>query len=298
MKRISLIIAAALVAYAATGLYFVQPDEQIVVRRFGAILGTPRDPGPHFGLPWGLDTIDRLKPREVKRVTIGERPLASGAVGASPSLYLTGDRNLVNVRATVQYTIHDPTQFLFQFGNVDRLVGASSQTALAEILASEPVDRALTLGKRELGLRLAEKLQALVDRYGVGIAIRSVDIGSIEPPAEVAEAFDKVVSALREREQAINLAESYANLTLAKARGESQQKTDEARAARDKSIRQAQGEAQRFESLLTEYNRSPALTASRLYLETMAQTLPKFRSKLILDSGSDLDLSILREDRR
>ena len=62
-------------------------------------------------------------------------------------------------------------------------------------------------------------------------------------------------------------------------------------------MRRAEGEAERFVSLLTQYELSPELTASRLYLQTMAETLPKFRSKLIIDNQSEMDLSILREEQ-
>ncbi|HEV7222434.1 MAG TPA: FtsH protease activity modulator HflK [Pirellulales bacterium] len=298
MKRFAALAGVILLVYLATGLSFVQPDEQLVVRRFGAMLGAPREPGPRFGLPWGLDRIDRLKPREVKRVTVGPTDAADKAVGGRPAQFLTGDRNLVNVRATVQYTVNDPRRFLFQSGAVDRLVATAAEAALSETLAGEPVDRVLTQGKQELGVRLAERLQALVDRYALGVAVRSVDIGSIEPPAEVADAFDKVVSAQRQREQAVNQARSFANKTLAEAQGAAQRTIDRGSAERDRSVRRAQGEAARFESLLAEYRQSPALTANRLYLEAMAETLPKLRAKLIIDSASDVDLSILREERR
>jgi membrane protease subunit HflK len=298
MKRFAALAGVILLVYLATGLSFVQPDEQLVVRRFGAVLGAPREPGARFGLPWGLDRIDRLKPREVKRVTIGPAEAADKAVGARPAQFLTGDRNLVNVRATVQYTVRDPRRYLLQTGAVDRLVATSGEAALSETLAGEPVDRVLTQGKQELGVRLAERLQTLVDRYALGVTVRSVDIGSIEPPAEVADAFDKVVSAQRQREQAVNQARSFANKTLAEAQGAGRRIVDQGSAEHDRSVRRAQGEAARFESLLAEYRQSPALTASRLYLEAMAETLPKLRSKLIVDSAGDIDLSILREEKR
>jgi membrane protease subunit HflK len=297
MKRWLGLLSVALLAYLATGVYFVQPDEQALIRRFGAVIGAPSEPGPHFGLPWGMDKIDRLKPREVKRVTIGPLDVAADAVGATPSQFMTGDRNLVNVRATIQFTISEPRLYRFQSAETDRLVSAAAEAALTQALAEQPVDLVLTLGKRELGVRLAKALQSLVDSYRLGIAIRSVDIGGVEPPPEVADAFDKVTSALREREQSINQAHSFASRTVAQAQGDSQRILDEGKAHRDRVVQQAQGEAERFESLLAEYRRSPALTATRLYLEAMAQILPKLRSKLIIDSESEVDLSILREER-
>ena len=297
MRRWSWILLVCLLAYAATGLHFVQPDEQVIVRRFGRALEPPRGPGAHFGLPWGLDRIHRIKPREVKRVTIGPLSLGGEAVGANVAQFLTGDRNLVNVRSTIQYTIKDPIHYLFGTASVDPLVAKAGEASLAHVLAGEPVDRALTRGKQELGVLVQNHLQALADRCGLGIMIRSVDIGSVAPPPEVAEAFDKVISALRQRDEQIHQSHSYANRTLAQAQASAQRTRDEAQAYRDRVLRTAEGESGRFEKLLAEYVRAPALTARKLYLETMAEVLPKFRSKLIIDDGSKLDVSILGQGK-
>ena len=112
MKTLKVVAALAVLAYLASGLYFVQPDEQTVVRRFGKVVGQPREPGAHFGLPWGLDRVDRVKPREAKRVTVGLPQVPDGALGTGAAQFLTGDRNLVNVQATVQYTISDSSSDL------------------------------------------------------------------------------------------------------------------------------------------------------------------------------------------
>jgi len=299
VKRIVLLVIVCLLAYLATGLYFVRTDEQVVVRRFGRVLVEPREPGPYFGLPWGLDRIDRVKPSEVKRVTIGPLNLGGEAVGASLSQFLTGDRNLVNVRATVQYTIKEPARdYLFNSTAVDPLVASAGEAAMTRVLAEHSVDHALTLGKREVAILIRERLQESVDQYQLGVTIRSVDIGAVEPPAEVAEAFDKVVGALRQREQRINEADSYRRRTLAQAQADAQRVQDEARSSHDRRVREAEGEAERFDRLLAEYTQSPGLTARRLYLDAMAETLPRFRSKLIVDSGTEIDLSIIRGEGR
>jgi membrane protease subunit HflK len=292
MRRFCLLLACACLAYGATGLYFVQPDEQAVVRRCGRALPTPREPGPHFGLPWGWDRIDRYKPREVKFVMLGPVSLGGAAVGANPAQFLTGDRNLINVRATVQYSIQDPLRYLYQAARTDLVVARLGEAALTEALSREPVDRALTLGKDDLGVLVRGRLQHRVDSTGLGITVRSVDIGSVQPPAEVAEAFDGVVSALRERDQQIYQSQSYANRTLAESQAAAQRVRDVAHGQRDRTLRQAEGEVSRFEKLLAEYERAPALTARRLYLELLSETLAQFRAKLIVDDGSDLDLSI------
>ncbi len=229
-------------------------------------------------------------------MTIGPLNLAGEAIGTSQSQFLTGDRNLVLVRATVQYTIKDPAHYLFRATAVDSLVASAGEAAINIALAGQPVDYAMTLGKRELSIQIAQRLQTFVDVYELGVMVRSVDIGSVDPPPEVAEAFDNVISALRERDRQINLARGYADQTLAQTQADAQRLRDQAQGYRDRRTREAQGEAERFEKLLVQYQRSPALTAQRLYLETIADTLPKLRAKLIMDPEVEMDLSIIREE--
>lgn len=296
MKRFAALIAASLLAYLCTGLYIVQPDEQAVVRRFGKLQQPLREPGLHIGLPAGLDRVDRIKPRAVQQVAIGPVRVGNDAVGVSPAQYLTGDRNLVNVQATVQYRIADPAAYLLVCPQVDQLVAHAGEAVLAQVLAGRSVDHILTEGKQQVALRARDALQWLADHYGIGIAIRSMDIVQVQPPPEVADAFANVTSADRQREQQIHQARSYFDRSRELAVAEGQRMRDEASAYRDQVIRQAEGEADRFEKLLAEYERAPELTSQRLYLEAMADTLPRFRSKLIVDAGSDLDLSILGEE--
>ena len=293
MKRLLAATAICLLLYAATGLCFVEPDELVVVRRFGRVIEPPRGPGAHFGLPWGLDQIDRIKPREIKRVMIGSIPVGRDTVS---NQFLTGDRNLVNIRATVQYAIQDPVQYLFQFSAEETpLVSRLAQSTMADVLCGQPVDRVLTRGKQELGLRIRTRLQEAVEDYGLGLAIRSVDIGVGEPPAEVADAFNEVISALHEKQQNIHDAGSYARRIAASSAAESQRIRNESYAYRLSKVRRAEGEAESFERLLAEYIRRPDLTARRLYLETMAVTLPRFRSKLVVATEAGVDLSIVGE---
>lgn len=292
-RRTVLWLAAA---YALTGVYVVQPDEQAVVRRFGAAQPRLRGPGAQWGWPWPWDRVDRFQPLHVRRITLGGPDTASGVLAPGATQLLTGDRNLVNVRATVQYSVAEPIAYLFAADGLEDTVRVAAEAVLTEALESQAVDRALTLGKRELAAAAADRLQATADRYGLGITIRSVDLGSVEPPPEVAAAFEQVTSALRQREQALNEAQSYSVQVQAEAQGAAQRELDLAKAYRDRIRAQAQGEADRFYSLLAEYRRQKVLTSARLYLETLAEILPRLKSKLLLDDGAAIDLSIFREE--
>jgi membrane protease subunit HflK len=292
-RRLIAVFLLALAAWSLTCVFSVQTDELALIRRCGRLLPEVCEPGLHFGLPWGIDRVERVKPREVRRVLIGGVMLAGEAAGAETPQLLTGDRNLVNVRATVQYVIADPAEFVRQRHVVDRLTATAGEASLGRVVASRPVDQLLTQGRSEAASAVRVDLQLVVERYGLGITIRSVDLGSIEPPPEVADAFAAVVSAQRERDQTINLANSYADQVAAQAKADAQRLVDVAQAESERVAKQATGNADRFHKLLVEYHRSPQLTAWRLYQEALADFLPRLRSKLIVDQGQPLDLTII-----
>src|SRR4051812_19383077 len=89
----------ASLAYLATGLAVIPPDELGVVRRFGAARAEPYGPGLHWGLPWGMDRVDRVKIDQARTITVGARGLQSAPLSRSPDPasddFLTGDLNLV-----------------------------------------------------------------------------------------------------------------------------------------------------------------------------------------------------------
>lgn len=297
-RRLFAVCAILIFAWLCTALFVVQPDELALVRRCGRLLPGVCEPGLHVGLPWGIDRIERVKPREVRRVLVGGMRLVGEAAGSEMPQLLTGDRNLVNVLATVQYVITDPHQFVRQKHVVDRLVATAGESSLGDVMASRPVDQLLTQGKSEAASAVRADLQQVLDKYDLGITVRSVDLGSIEPPPEVAEAFAAVVSAQRERDQTVNQAHSYADQVAAQSKANAQRLTDAARSASDRAVRTAMGDSDRFLRLLEQYRRSPELTGFRLYQEALGEILPRLRSKLIVDHGQQIDLSIFGEESR
>lgn len=292
MKRVLAALTLGTLAWLATGIYFVQPDEIALVRRCGRLIEQPREPGPHLGFPWGIDQVQRIKPREVKRVSIGAITVGGESSGSVSLQYLTGDRNLVNVTATVHYTITSPPDYIRQQSMVDTLVATASEASLAQVLSVQPIDGVLTGGKSEAAASVREALQQALDSYQLGVSVRSVDLVGMQPPPEVADAFADVIAAQREREQSIHQARGYANQTLSQGRADAQRLEDEARAERERKVRDASGQAERFGQLFDEYQRAPALTARRIYLESMSEILARLRSKLIVDSGQPIDISV------
>src|SRR5690606_34230412 len=85
-----------------TSFYTVQPEQQAVVKRFGAVVQIT-DPGLHFKLPFGIDQVQRVASARVLKQEFGFR--TAGDSGnrtqysegdfSSESLMLTGDLNVI-----------------------------------------------------------------------------------------------------------------------------------------------------------------------------------------------------------
>ncbi len=93
----------------------------------------------------------------------------------------------------------------------------------------------------------------------------------VQPPEQVQAAFDDAVKAGQDRERLKNEGQAYANDVIPKARGAASRLMQESEAYRASVVANSEGNAARFRQVLTEYQKAPAVTRDRLYLETMQQ---------------------------
>ena len=133
----------------------------------------------------------------------------------------------------------------------------------------------------------------MIDGYGLGVILSTVNIEQISPPPEAADAFRDVASARADSARIVNEAEGYANDIIPRARGEGQQLIEASLAYKERNINEAQGDASRFTQLAAEYEKNREVTRSRLYLETLEEILPRLK-KTIVDDQGNLDLTIVR----
>lgn len=291
-------LAACLLAWLATGIYFVAPDERGVVRWFGKVNSGAASvsPGVHYALPWPFAEVDTPRTSEVRRVTVGmtlaqRQGVADGditAIAKSPDTdMLTGDVNILKVTLIGQYQVTDPAAYLFGSREPARLVHNTLNAVLIEKLAGMPVDAALTTGKAALQLEVEQAAQAMLDRYACGVQLVSTTLEAIDPPRAIIKAFQDVVSAKKDGERVIESANAESSRTLARARGQSARELALAEGYAEKRVAAARGEAARFNSLLAAYREYPQLYRQRLFLQTMEAILPRMRLYVIDDQDGD-----------
>jgi membrane protease subunit HflK len=303
-KAFWLLAGGVFVLWMLSGIYIVDPDEEGIVLRFGKYHRTV-PPGPHYRVPYPIESVDTPKVTQVQRVEVGFRSLARTG-GGQPQVRavpeeaytLTGDENIVNVQFSVQYRIRDAVEFLFRVTNQAAVVQNAAEAAMREVIGTSEIDSALTDGKLRIQDDATRLLQRILNSYEVGVEVIAVQLQDVHPPQDVIEAFKDVASAREDKIRIINEAEAYRNEILPKARGQAAELLNQAQAYRAARIRAAEGEAGRFEAVLAEYRKARDVTKKRLYYETMEEILSGVEmEKIILPPGTaDRTLPLLPVD--
>ena len=277
------IILLLLVVWIIPGtFYFVEPDEEGVVTRFGKFDRT-NPPGLHFKYPSPIEHAATPKITQVRRAEIGFRTAQGRPTQSVPaeSLMLTGDQNIVDMNLVVQYRIMDSVQYLFNVRRPHKLIRDSAETVIRGITGSKKIDEALTTGKAEIQVLAKDQIQALLDKYKSGLQVVTIQLQAVHPPEQVADSFKDVVRAREDKERMINEAQGYRNAVIPEARGQAAQIVRVAEGYREEKIKRAEGDAKRFLQQYEEYKKAPDITRKRIYLETMEQILPEI-NKVIM----------------
>lgn len=291
---------ALVILYLFSGFYIVGNDEVGVVRLLGKVYLSRVQPGLHYRPPYPFTKLDKVKVRQVRRVTIGIEPVEAIVGRQSSPFYaqfLTGDQNIVNLQAVVHFTVRDPVKFLFASRDPEKTIQCVAESVLAKEIAQTSVDDILTVGKIAVQNRTRSHVQQVLDEvYNLGVTVVAVTVQKVSPPDQVKDAFEVVTKARQNRHQRVLEAQSYANTVIPKARGEAQKILNEAIAYRDKVIAEAEGNANKFLALLAEYRKEKDVTASRLYLEAMEELLPRIKKVIVDPHGGKLDIGMVRRD--
>jgi membrane protease subunit HflK len=227
-----------------------------------------------------------------RRVEIGFRDRASardtGGDVAGESMMLTGDENISDIDFVVLWRISDAGKFLFQIRDPETTVKKVAESAMREIIARTPIQKALTEARGEVETDTKALMQKMLDEYNSGVVVNSVQLLKVDPPAQVVDAFDDVQRARADRERMRNEAETYRNDIVPRARGEAQKLLQDAEAYRLAVTSKAQGEAERFLSVYNAYSQAQDVTQRRMYLETMQEILKGTKKVIVGDKGAPI----------
>jgi membrane protease subunit HflK len=295
-----LVVLGVLGAWGAmpgSGWYRLEPGEAAVVLRLGRHVRTVRQEGIGLKWPTPIETVDIVNVGVSQRIEFGAVDAQEGPKLAETAMQ-TADNNIVLVEFVVQYRIGDPFKSLYRVADLPDVLGDAAQAAMREIVGRNTIDHVLTERRGAVQADAAELLEKILADYEAGVSVEAVELQEVQPPGQVRESFDDVIAANQDRNRKVNEAEGYANEILPRSRAQAGEVEAEAAAYKEEVIAVAHGEADRFLALVMEYEKAPAITRKRLYLETMEAVLPKVEKILIEPGTQVLPYLPLGQDRR
>ena len=287
-KGLSLLLLIVIGFWLITGVYRVNPQQQGIVMRFGEFVRTTQ-PGLHYHLPSPIETVLTPDVTRDNRIEIGYRSFGGAATSRrdvpDESKMITGDENNIDIDFIVFWKIADAGAYLFNIQDPPETVKVAAQSVMRDIIGQTKIQTALTGGRQDIQLKAKIMLQDLLNEYQAGVEIRDVQLLSVDPPAEVIDAFNDVQRARQDRDTLINEAEAFRNDIVPRARGEAAQLISEAEAYESEVVNRAKGDADRFNSIYKSYKLNPDVTESRIYLETMEKVFSNVK-KIIMDKSA------------
>ncbi|MGO4378812.1 FtsH protease activity modulator HflK [Pseudoduganella sp. RAF19] len=288
------VASIAVLVWLASGAFIVQEGQTGVVTTFGKFSHTT-PAGFNWRWPYPFQNDETVNVSQVRTVEVGYRGNVRSKQ-ARESLMLTDDENIIDIQFAVQFKLKDPVAWLYNNRDAEETVRQVAETSIREVVGRSKMDFVLYEGREKVALETQQLMQTILDRYASGVQITNVTMQGVQPPEQVQAAFDDAVKASQDRERQKNEGQAYANDVVPKARGTAFALVQQAEAYRAQTVENATGNADRFKSVLAEYQKAPGVTRDRMYLDTMQQIFAN-TTKVMADSRNGNNLLYLPLDK-
>ncbi len=291
---VGLIVGLVALIWLGSGFFIVQEGQQAVVMSFGRFSHTV-DAGFQWRAPYPFQSHEVVNVTQLRSIDVGSNSVMQ-ATGLRDSSMLTRDENIVDIRFTVQYRLADARQYLFENRSSDEAVLQAAESAVREIVGSSTMDSVLYEQRDAIATDLVKSIQNQLNKLKAGVQVANVNVQSVQAPEQVQAAFDDAFKAGADRERLKNEGQAYANDVIPKAQGTAARLREEAAGYAARVVAQAEGDAQRFKAVLAEYQKAPAVTRDRLYIDTMQQVYSNV-TKVMVDARQGNNMLYLPLDK-
>lgn len=317
---VKVIMIGLLLLFMSSGFFVVGPQEKAIVLRFGVPAGGGDGkllgPGPHWAFPPPIDEVIRIPVGQVMNLnsTVGwyattaameaagnEPPPGDSLRPAIDGYLLTGDENMIHLRATLRYRIAEPgLRYVLDFANASNVVQNAFNNALLFAAARYKVDDALTRDQAGFRETARNRFEQLVARHNLGITEIQIDNMQVIPPRQLKEAFSRVTEAEVRRAKELNDARSYENQTISKARAEAESRKNLGEAERTRLVEFVAAEVERFTNNLPAWRANRDLFTQQRQSEVLRIIYTNVQEKVVAPqrgggAGRELRLQINRE---
>ena len=281
------IIITALVLFlllcVGQSFYQVKEQEQAILTMFGKVIRVDTA-GLYFKVPF----IQQAHLIDMTTHGIGIGYVIKDGQNITvddEGVMITSDFNFVDIDFYLEYKVSDPVA---AFYNTEDPASVMKNMALANIrntVVNYTVDDVITTAKGQIQSEVKEKLQKELADNNIGLTVVNLSVQDAEPPTqEIVQAFKSVETAKQGKETAVNNAKKYKSEELPKAEAAADKIIQDAEAAKQARIAEAEGQVARFNEMYEQYKLQPYITKKRLFYETMEDVLPDL--KVIITDGN------------
>jgi regulator of protease activity HflC (stomatin/prohibitin superfamily) len=261
----ALAFALIFVLFLSTGVFVVQPHQQAAVYHFGKLKPSSiKDPGLHFKFPWPIDKTEIYDVRRAASMQIGYE--SSGTANflwtqrhdIGEYMLLLGNGNeMAAVNLKIIYVISDLYSYIKTCTNAEAVLGAAAYNALMKRTINTTLDSFLNTDRNSLSMSVLDELSRFCETEKLGFSVIQVIIESIHPPVDIADVYQKVVSASVNKTAAITKARTFAETKVIDAARLSRIAVDHARAVQHDRTSDAQKETAVFYAATDAHGISP-----------------------------------------
>ena len=309
------IMVLLVILFFASGFFVVGPQERAVKLRFGKPVGEGNaallGPGAHWSWPYPIDEVVKIPFSQVQEArstvawyavtaeqeaTRNEPPPRETLNPVVDGYVLTGDANIIHVRATLRYRIIDPLSFIFSYTNTPVMITNALDSALYFAAAHFSVDDVLTRNQVAFRERVERRINQVSAEQRLGIEVENVLLSATIPPRQLADRFRAALEAEVRSGRLMNEARSYANESMSRAQGEAATRLGLAQSDRSRLVEAVSAEAQRFSDVLPKYRENPELFRRLWQAEVAQRVFTNAQERIFLPARADGKSRTLRLD--
>jgi membrane protease subunit HflK len=279
--RRGLIGVVVLLVWLGSGFFIVQEGQQAVVTTFGKYSHTV-----DAGFQWRCPTLPGARDGVRDAAALGRGGPQHGGAGHRAARFVDADAGREHRRHPLHGAVPPEATHGFLFENraptrpwcrpPNRPCARSSAAARwTRCCTSSATPSPPTWSSPS---RPARPLKA-------GIVVVNVNVQNVQVPEQVQAAFNDAVKAGADRDRFKNEGQAYASDVIPKAQGTAARLKRRSRGLPARVVAQAEGDAQRFRSVLAEYQKAPAVTRDRLYIDTMQQVYSNVSKVMVTAAG-------------
>ena len=268
-----------LLAFLSPGLTVVDPSSVAYGRMFGKVVWRDLPPGLHYLGPWPIVKIDKWPVRQVKTLE-----------NATPYEFLSGDLNLLAIRAGIQYLVSDAYTYHYRMEDPEGVILNDLRDELRSFVGVRDLDRLLNAERAHL----EEEVQALfqsaqeADPALASVKLIKINLLEIQPVAETMNAFREISSSQDDRERIIVNAQRQLVSLIPKAHGNAAYEVERASGEAFRNVTVAEAQTEAIQAVSDAARRAPEVLYDMLWRERLETALADKR-KIIVPSQRSVD---------